>query len=224
MLRYEAIHRVLDRIAMTIALDLDGTLLTCEPRHCAVARYALAATSGDMETEFNAGYFWGLKRRGQSTFSALSQLGHASAMVSADIWCDEIEKPFWLGFDSLLPGVEQVLSMLKSDGASLALVSARTDVHAARDQIRNIGILDFFDYVNFVPSRYASQGKARALSEIGAKIYIGDSEVDYASASLVNIECRLVDTGMRSREFLGRHTSTSVFSSLEEIFKDGSFT
>ena len=208
---------------MIIALDLDGTLLTCEPRHCAAARYALASSPGGSQISFDAVNFWSLKRRGQSTLSALSQLGHDSAKFAADVWRDEIENPFWLSFDSVLPGVEQTLYAIKCTGATLALVSSRNDACSARNQIQNLGLMDSFDYVVFVPSVRASEEKAHVLREIGADVYVGDTEADHAASNLAGVACRLVDTGMRSRGFLESRTSASVYSSLAEIFEDGSF-
>ncbi|MEO7013305.1 MAG: HAD family hydrolase [Dokdonella sp.] len=206
---------------MIVALDLDGTLLTCAPRHCAVARYGLAATASSRQTEFDASCFWELKRNGSTTQEALLHVGKDRSRMVSDIWREEIEKTHWLSFDSLLPGIEDMLSEIRRSGAELALVSARQDAAAARCQMTRLGLLGSFETVRFVPQCDVAAGKARVLSELGAVLYIGDTETDYTAAATADVPCRLVDTGMRNKKYLEGSLPVSVFSSLLDAFYDG---
>lgn len=206
---------------MIVALDLDGTLLTCMPRHCAVARYALAVSTPGHAVAFNATRFWNQKRNGHTTRECLFSYGEHTANVAAEIWRDQIENISWLAMDSVLDGTLSVLQRVLRNRTRLVLISARRDVRAAYCQVIRLGLHDYFSRVHFVPQQDTANEKATALREAGARIYIGDTELDFAAATTAGIECRLVDTGVRSATYLTNHTNVPVFHSLAEALPDG---
>lgn len=206
---------------MIVALDLDGTLLTCAPRHCAVTRYSLAAAIPDGPIAFDAAQFWDQKRNGRTTRECLSSLGANTLDLIADIWLDQIENINWLSMDSLLPGVESALSEMRKSGATLALVSARRNPTAAHAQLRHLHMLGLFDAICFVPQHEVVAAKSRVLLDLAPALYIGDTELDFSAATAAGIPCRLVNTGSRSKAYLESLLPAISFPSVLEAFRDG---
>ena len=55
-----------------------------------------------------------------------------------------------------------------------------------------------------------------ALSDV---LYVGDSEVDYYTASNANIDCALVTWGFRDKEFLEKFDNVSIIDETSQLFK-----
>lgn len=206
---------------MIIALDLDGTLLTCAPRHCAVARYSLGCVIRGAPIKFDASRFWNQKRNGLTTHQCMSFISQDAANAAAEIWLDQIENVHWLGMDSMIRGARDALLEMLHHGKTLALVSARRDPAAARLQIERLGVADLFESVHFVSPRNAREAKASVLRKLAASLYIGDTELDFAAAAAADVPCRLVDTGSRCSAYLESNLPVVTFPSTLEAFRDG---
>src|SRR5690606_30206558 len=89
---------------MNLCLDLDGTLITCEPRQSEVLRAAAKAVGYPVEPAS----IWALKREGASTAEALRATGVPEPIAARMMvhWLAWIEEPGWLSLDSPFAGVD----------------------------------------------------------------------------------------------------------------------
>lgn len=185
---------------MRLALDLDGTLVTCEPRQSAV----LAAVSGAARVRVDVGGVWERKRCGASTQQALelADVPSCQAHALSASWRAQVEQPGWLALDSLQPSVRSVMERWLDRGWSLHLVTARSRREWLPVQLRHLGLVDWFQTVSCVPPSEASAAKARVLAALGCHWFIGDTEVDAAAARTAGAKFIAVSTGQRSPSWL----------------------
>lgn len=199
----------------TICLDLDGTLITCEPRQSAVLRAALAAigTSADVEK------VWELKRAGATTENALRALDLAPDLAAdvARMWREMIEQPFWLGLDSAFPDALSALALMKAN-FELALITARSRPEWAEHQIRGMGLRDFFCRVEIVSPVRQHSAKADVLKAIAPVAFFGDTETDARAAAASNVEFYAVASGQRNVTFLRSECAVTVKENLAEAW------
>jgi phosphoglycolate phosphatase-like HAD superfamily hydrolase len=206
---------------MTIcAFDLDGTLITCEPRQQAVLRSVLVACG-----PVNLAAVWDRKRSGLSTRDALVSQGlsQASADIAAERWRERIEDYFWLQLDECLPSVRQTLRTLSQANAKLLLLTARSRPEWVRPQLGRVRLAEFFDEVFVVPSLHAVSTKAAILMREKADYYFGDTESDMAAARKAKVPAFIVGTGQRSESFLLSAGADAVFASLEDAVTQTGF-
>ena len=182
----------------TLALDLDGTLITCEARHCALMQQ-LCRDDG-ISTDFIPRY-WAAKRGGASNFAALRTLGHPAPEARAAAWLRNIEHWPWLGYDRLLPGVPDALAALEREEVRVAVLTARSQPFFLRQQLDRLGLTPHLDALIVVPPQDAAPAKARALRELKALAFIGDTESDADAAALAGKPFLALDRGMRSSAF-----------------------
>jgi phosphoglycolate phosphatase-like HAD superfamily hydrolase len=129
-----------------------------------------------------------------------------------------IEEPFWLGIDRVFPGVIEVLGAMKSCGAWLHLLTARSRPEWLFSQLRSLGLTEFVDKVTVVSPREAVEAKAAYLRESKPIAFFGDTETDFKSAGAACVPFFAVTTGQRSRQFLNGKEVPQVFDSLLEAW------
>ncbi|MDR3119718.1 MAG: HAD-IA family hydrolase [Clostridiales bacterium] len=106
------------------------------------------------------------------------------------------------------PGVLALLEALRGEGARIAVISNKSDVFT-----RALSAEFFADHVDAaigerpgVPLKPAPDSVLEAIEQIGGArgraVYVGDSEVDIATARNAGIPCILVSWGFRGREAL----------------------
>lgn len=197
---------------MTLALDLDGTLITCEPRQMAVLRGALAACGVGVDISA----VWACKREGATTLQALLQVGLAegAARRVATLWERMVEDPQWLALDSLLAGVEATLADMRRAGYRLWLLTARRQREWLLPQLVRLGLVPLFDRVCVVSPAQATSAKADLLREAAVEAFFGDTESDGRAAAAAGVAFRGVATGMRSVGYLQRNGMTPVYPDL----------
>src|ERR1700677_3718654 len=107
-----------------LALDLDGTLISCEPRQSPVLSAALIRRKANADLK----KIWERKREGDSTREALKKSGMGATLAQsiAEDWRRMIEEPVWLALDSVLPGVRETLNAMRKAGTQLWLITARS--------------------------------------------------------------------------------------------------
>lgn len=182
----------------TLALDLDGTLISCEQRHCALMRQ-LCRDDGLAE-DFIPRY-WAAKREGASNLTALKALGHPAPEARAAAWNRSIEHWPWLGFDRLLPGVPNALAALARDEFRVVVLTARGQPAFLHQQLDRLGLAQHLDALIVVPPSNAAAAKAQALREFKALAFVGDTESDAEAASLAGTPFVALHCGMRSQAF-----------------------
>ncbi|MBR1861245.1 MAG: HAD family hydrolase [Lachnospiraceae bacterium] len=141
-------------------------------------------------------------------------------------------------FDTLIPyyrahsadttrpyeGIEKLLRDLKAAGILCAVVSNKADA-AVQDLVR-----DYFDGLfdmalgesPEVAKKPAPDMTKKVLDTLGIEpkdaVYIGDSDVDIATARNSGLDEILVDWGFRSREFLEEHGAKRICSNTGEVY------
>ena len=133
-----------------------------------------------------------------------------------DIHCLDKTKPY--------DGVVELTARLKRDGYKMAIVSNKIDsaVKELRDRF-------FPDIDVAIGDREGIRRKPApdtvniALEELGSlrekAVYVGDSEVDYATAVNSKLPCISVLWGFRSRETLVEAGAYSFVNDTEELYK-----
>lgn len=201
---------------MKIALDFDGTVVTCASKQTTLLGAACAA----LGVKIDLAAAWERKRSGMSSERALVDLGVDSGLAAAigGLWKSQVESVYWSQLDSLFPDVPGALEAARESGHRLLLVSARSRPDLLRIQLARLGVGRFFEQVVVVTPSSATSAKATALSDWGADWMIGDSEVDGQAAALAGVAFMAVGSGQRSPAFLARwQASESLLAAFHAI-------
>jgi phosphoglycolate phosphatase-like HAD superfamily hydrolase len=203
-----------------VALDFDGTLVSCREKQLYALREALKAHSIHYKS-FDE--FWALKRGGETTVAALlaTGVGEALANQAAKSWIEIVESEMACRHDRLLPDVFEALRAL-SVSADLMLLSARRDAALLQRQLISMDLLRFLQKWETVsPLVRPGEAKAHRLIHHGACCYVGDTEGDWRASKTAQIPVFLLSTGQRSRSFLKRQLAQSrplsVFSGFKYV-------
>ena len=188
----------------TLAVDLDGTLVSCAPRHSALMRHVCR---GDGLADDFIPRYWAAKREGASNLVALRELGHPAPAARAAAWARDIEHWPWLGFDRLLSGVAEALAARRH---RVVVLTARREPVFARQQLDRLGLARWVDDVIVVPPTAAAEAKARHLQALQPVAFIGDAETDAAAARAADVPFIALDCGMRSTAFWQRQGLSSL--------------
>lgn len=202
---------------MRVAVDLDGTLITCEPRHSAVLQAALEARC--LRADLTR--VWEIKRAGSSTEAALfaAGLSHVDARVVAGEWKRMIEEPVWLALDRVLPGVPETLEEMRRT-SRLMLLTARGRREWLPQQLCRLNLGRFFDSISVVSPKHPVEEKARVLKEESVDAFFGDTESDLRAAALAGVTFCPVSSGQRDRNFLGQLAGGVVFEQLPDAWNN----
>lgn len=129
--------------------------------------------------------------------------------------CNDKTKPY--------PGVIDLLKKLKEQGIKTAVVSNKADF--AVKELERIYFQDIVDVSvgqnSGIPRKPAPDMVLLALKELSAVkedvVYIGDSEVDMATAKNAGIPCISVSWGFRTEEFLWQQGAERVVNTAGEL-------
>jgi phosphoglycolate phosphatase len=201
--------------APLLALDLDGTLVTCAPRQCAVLRASLCVTGGTFTVDTEA--VFRRKREGANSIAALEAEGvpRRHAELASQRFQNTVEDFTWLALDRPFPDVVPSLRALRGASLRLVCLTARQRPRFAQVELQNLGLLDSLDDLIVVSPFAAAREKARALRALGAFAMVGDTESDARAAADAGIPFAAVGTGQRSERFLREAGCAPVFPSFE---------
>jgi len=185
-------------VAEWVVFDLDGTLISCAPRHIEALRLVAGLPSDRLDR------IWARKREGSTTLEALVEDGVDRRLAEriADDWRAIIESPALLSLDTILAGSEASLRRCKSLGLRLALLTARGSSFLLETQLRRLGLTDSFDLIERVNPEHAAVEKSAVLRGLKVKGFFGDAESDARAAELAGVRMFLVSSGQRSPAFL----------------------
>ena len=123
------------------------------------------------------------------------------------------------------PGITDLLKRLNDAGVRCAVVSNKTDAAV------QVLVKEYFDGL-FEEALGEKEGIAKkpapdmtmyVLNRLGEKpenaVYIGDSDVDIATARNSGLDEIIVDWGFRSREFLEEKGAKAIVSTTDEVFR-----
>lgn len=193
--------------------DFDGTLIDCADKQKAMAARAALEVA---RVEIDVGALWREKRRGADTETAYRRLGMpgGTARRAALRWRQLIESPDALAFDTILFGVPEALAAVIEAGLEPLILTARSDRTAAVEQIQSFEVLRTCTRRLVVNPGDAAAAKAAVLCEMSAVAMVGDSETDWAAASVAGIPFAAVCTGQRDETYLRRATVTCCFADI----------
>jgi phosphoglycolate phosphatase-like HAD superfamily hydrolase len=205
---------------MKIFLDLDGTLISNSVRQCLLLNAKAMLHDRKLDTEA----VWSAKREGQSNRQVLAELHFACHEIDdiCSAWARDIETPYWLALDSVIPGVGAALRELSRDN-DLALLTARQNRANLLSQLYAKDLYEYFTDIHVVSPQGVAQGKARILEDEGADLFVGDGETDFSAASQAGIRFIGVSSGQRSEAFLKRSGVTEIFPDLPDAVARGAF-
>jgi len=198
----------------TIIWDLDGTLMdTLQDLHEAV-NYALAQFGLPLRTREQTRMAVG---NGVRNLMRLSIAGGEENPQFEDIFA-AFRQYYMLhcqDHTSLYPGIAELLQDLKRLGVKMAIVSNK--MQSGVDELYRKWFEDTIDIAigerPTISRKPAPDMVNLAIEQLGADrkdvIYIGDSDVDVATAANCGVPCISVLWGFRDRDFLVAHGATS---------------
>lgn len=120
-------------------------------------------------------------------------------------------------------GAVELLDTLRKNGVSVAVVSNKPDATAKELGERFFpGVLTVGDD-GVHPRKPSPDNVYRALEQLGAArshaLYVGDSEVDAATAKNAGVDAAIVGWGYRDRDFLLTHGAAEVLESFGQLLE-----
>ena len=205
-----------------IIFDMDGTILdTLEDLQSslnhALALSGFAVRSLDEVRSFVGNGIGKLIERSlpASSLPAHFEKVYGDFMAHYTIHCTDLTRPY--------AGIPQLISTLRKKGCQTAVVSNKAD--AAVGELCRRYFPGLFDYA--IGEREGLARKPEAdlvnfvLKELNCPkektVYIGDSEVDIATAQNAGLDAIIVDWGFRDTAFLKKQGAKTIASSPEEI-------
>ena len=205
-----------------IIFDMDGTILdTLEDLQSslnhALALSGFAVRSLDEVRSFVGNGIGKLIERSlpASSLPAHFEKVYGDFMAHYTIHCTDLTRPY--------AGIPQLINTLRKKGCQTAVVSNKAD--AAVGELCRRYFPGLFDYA--IGEREGLARKPEAdlvnfvLKELNCPkektVYIGDSEVDIATAQNAGLDAIIVDWGFRDTAFLKKQVAKTIASSPEEI-------
>ena len=124
------------------------------------------------------------------------------------------------------PGIGDLLEKLKAAGAPMAIVSNKLD-----PAVKQLNEIYFKDYISVAIGENEAAGVKKkpapdtvyaALRELHVSpeqaVYVGDSEVDIATAKNAGIPCMSVTWGFRDRAWLTDHGARVLYDTPEQVW------
>ncbi len=208
----------------TAVFDLDGTLLdTLEDlfraTNQALTRHSLPARTRDEVRMFVGNGVEMLIRRAVPADTAEDTVAAVLADFKAiyAAICEDNTAPY--------DGIPELLSALRSAGVRIAVVSNKFD-----QATKQLCAKYFGDLVEVavgertgVRKKPAPDTVFEALRALGSTVsratYIGDSDVDIATAAAADMPCISVTWGLRDEDFLIEHGATTLARSPHELLQ-----
>ena len=203
----------------TVLFDLDGTLLDTLGDLADAINHAMRATGHPEKTdaEVLAAIGNGIRNAIKAVLPAQSETGDIDAALSL---FKEQYKKCYLNKTQPYPGVMGMLRALRNKGLKIAVISNKSDEFTAGLVNKHFhGLVDASAGERpGVPLKPAPEAVFSLIAQIGGDplraVYVGDSEVDVATAGNAGIPCVLVSWGFRGRPALVRAAAEAEASGM----------
>ena len=120
-------------------------------------------------------------------------------------------------------GVEKILAALSAEGVPMAVVTNKPDATARQLAEKFFPDLPAFGQKDEIPKKPAPDMVHNALRELGVTVqdavYVGDSEVDVATARNAGLPLIAVSWGFRTREQLRAAGAEMIVDTAEELWE-----
>ncbi|MBR2353778.1 MAG: HAD hydrolase-like protein [Clostridia bacterium] len=140
--------------------------------------------------------------------------------VIAPLWVDQYMQR--IGSATLYDGVREALEGFRSLGIRQTVLSA-TEKEMLRGQLVSLGIEDFFEEILGLDNIHAASKTAlardwRIRHPDASAIFVGDTDHDYETASMMRAECYLITGGHQSTDYLEK-MNVPLFQNVSEFYK-----
>ena len=197
-----------------IFFDLDGTLIDASERLYSLFQFLVP------HSKLTKKEYWNLKRHKNSHKMILSQLFSYDENFIAQFekkWMHLIEADEFLIKDVLYPGVREVLSALRNT-YSLYVVTARQFSEKVDEELRRLGILDFFEAIFVTKQKVSKEELIRThFYPTSNDIFVGDTGKDVQTAKACGIQSIAVAHGFMDKEVLKTYQPDLIIKNIKEI-------
>ena len=201
----------------TIVLDLDDTLISTHYRQfCCIENYLALKKIDFISYE----KYYHIRHHQNLSNSELLKICNANIDMNdfKQYYLANIESPEYLAFDSVIVEKEY-LKRLKDKSIHLILLSLRNNEANSKEQLRLLGISQYFDEVHFVKHNALNNSKVDILKQLQKEnnifAFCGDSESDHKAALLAGIDFIQVKTSLYS---LPDFADAAIFPDINEYF------
>ena len=206
----------------TIVFDLDGTLLGSLEDIFICVNYALSQQGLPRRTKDEVRSFLG---NGYRYLIAHAVSPHTNSLKTEQVLdsfrayyqlhCQDVTKPY--------DGISEMLDTLRDNGYKMAIVSNKDD-----EAVKQLAARFFSPWINIavgeskeVRRKPNPDAVLQAIKQLGSKvedsIYVGDSEVDIATAKNAGIPCIACLWGFRDEPFLLENGATQLIKTPREL-------
>lgn len=204
-----------------LILDLDGPLLDGRLRHY-VCYQKILTTHGYTPLDIDS--YWQMKRERVDRRQQLAAT-QAEALYEEFLrsWLDLIEKPEFLAWDRIQPGVPEKLQQWRDQGVCLALATMRHSSAQLKWQLAEVGLDKYFAEVIVCSHGAGGRGKAEQVKQRLPQLrperclWIGDTEADIEAARFMGCRVWAVTCGLRTAAYLKTLNPDFLSSSLVEV-------
>lgn len=204
----------MEKNRLKVFWDLDGTLVDSRLR-----LYKLFShLTGQNELTFEE--YWDCKYAGLRQQEMLDKVGYAPNRA-ADFrrnWLTKIEQSEWLKHDTLQEGARETLHFFTELGAKQYLITNRQSISAAVEELRRLGIEEYFDEFYTTALRSKKNEIIQANLNVNkGDILIGDSDEDIIAAKELGVYSIAVCTDIRLRQRLENCKPDRIVMGVGEI-------
>lgn len=207
----------------TVIFDLDGTVLNTLEDLCDSVNYALSKCAYPLRTIDEVRSFVGngigkLIERSAPEGTERNDIEKFHAVFTAHYkeHCADKTRPY--------DGIIELLKKLRKEGVKTAVVSNKAD-YAVKSLCREY-FPELFDMAvgerEGIRRKPCPDSVIEVMDKIGADrvktVYIGDSDVDIATAKNAGVDSIAVTWGFRSKDFLQKHGATVMAENAKELF------
>lgn len=207
---------------MNIYLDLDGTLLDVSERFYKI--YCDLLDKFNCDNKLNKETYWQLKKERCIEEEIVHRTCRGiSSKEYSDLRQNVIESSRYLEYDRPFSYALDTIKTLKKDNR-LVIISLRESLKKTEMEIDKFGFKPFFDKVLVHNEDMDSKWKIKAELiksdsgfNTGDSIVVGDTETDFLAANEVGIDCFLVSSGIRTRDYLASLNSSFVIENVSKL-------
>lgn len=181
-----------------VAFDLDGTLIDSRTRHISVLNDVLSSFGVHIDTSKLIEY----KSQGKTNVDFLLENGVSNELAKQIqyLWIEHIEDWQYLIEDTLYEDAKVMLQ--KYNDCDLILITARNNPSFVYDQLKKLGLFNYFIKVCVVGINNVVDEKSKILSSYRVKQFVGDTKSDYDAAKKAGVVFHYHEGGFHEKNYI----------------------